>query len=317
MSRQDDVGGDLLARGVKLRQLALLVAVERSGQLGRAAGIMHMTQPAASRMLADLERLFGTALTQRHSRGVSLTPAGQRLAERARSMLRDLDLAGREVQAIGRGQVGQVRLGSVSGPSLDLVLPVVRGLERAEPLMRVIIKVDSSDRLAAALLAGELDLYLGRIPERLDPAPFEQTPVGPEPLALVVRRGHALDRPDCTLADCLAFDWVMQPAGSVLHGTVARYLDQRGLDLPRTVIATGSIMLTLAFARQSQAVGVISAAAARQFADFPGAPLVLLPVAEDLNVAAYSLVTLRGQLSNPAVAAFMAVLRTELDLRRG
>lgn len=317
MTVQNGVGGDLLARGVKLRQLALLVAIERSGQLSRAAGIMHMTQPAASRMLADLERLFGTALTQRHSRGVSLTPAGERLAERARSILRDLDLAGREVQALGRGLVGQVRLGSVSGPSLDLVLPVVHGLERAEPMLRVTIEVDSSDRLAAGLLAGELDLYLGRVPARVDTAPFEATPVGVEPLALIVRRGHALDRSGCSLADCLQFEWVMQPAGSVLHGTVADYLSARGLGLPQTGIATGSIMLTLAFVRETQAVGVISASAARQFAGFPGAPLVILPVAQDLCVSAYSVVTLREHLSTPAATAFMAVLRAELDLRRG
>lgn len=315
MTVQDAVAGDLLARGVKLRQLALLVAIERSGQLSRAAGIMHMTQPAASRMLADLERLFGAELTLRHSRGVSLTPAGARLAERARGILRDLDLAGREVQAIGRGRVGAVRLGSVAGPSLDLVLPVVRGLEQSEPLLRVTIEVDSSDRLAAGLLSGELDLYLGRVPERLDPAPFALTPVGPEPLVLVVRRGHALDRPDCTLAEAMGFDWVMQPAGSVLHGTVARYLAGQGLNLPQTLIATASIMLTLAFTLQSQAVGVMSAASAQLFAGFPDAPIRILPLAPDLAVAPYSLVTLRDHLATPAASAFIAILRAELKTR--
>lgn len=317
MTNRGDAADELLSRGIKLRQLALLVAVERSGQLSRAAAMMHMTQPAASRMLADLERIMDAALTQRHSRGVSLTPAGERLAERARAMLRDLDFAGREVADIGRGRVGSVHLGSVSGPSLDLVLPVVRGLEQAEPRLRVMIEVASSDRLADELLAGDLDLYLGRVPDRLDPTPFDLTPVGPEPLSLIVRRDHPLlAAADCELRDCLRHDWVMQPNGSMLRGTVERYLLDRGLGLPQTVIATGSLMLTLAFVLRSQAVGVMSLSAARLFAQIEGAPIALLPVAADLHVAPYSIVTLRDRILTPAAQTFLRVLREELRQRR-
>ena len=96
----------------------------------------------------------------------------------------------------------------------ELVLPVVRSLERSEPNLRVTIEVDSSDRLAADLLAGELDLYLGRVPDRLDPASFDLVPIGPEPLSLIVGRDHPLGGNPCDLSDCLAHDWVMQPPGT-------------------------------------------------------------------------------------------------------
>ncbi|SMO70896.1 LysR family transcriptional regulator [Paracoccus laeviglucosivorans] len=311
-----DQGEELLSRGIKLRQLSLLVAVERSGQLSRAAAITNMTQPAASRMLSDLERIVGAQLTQRHSRGVSLTPAGERLAERARAMLRDLDVAGREVRDIDRGRVGSVHLGSVSGPSLDLVLPIVRGIEQSEPHLRVKIDVGNSDRLSAELLSGQLDLYLGRVPERLDPAPFDQSPIGPEPLSLIVRRGHPLAA-GCTLGDCMGYDWVMQPSGSLLRSTVERYLQDQGLPMPDTVIETGSLMLTLAFVLQSQAVGVMSTPAARLFSTERASPLVCLPLARDLAVASYSVVTLRDRVPTPAAQTFLKILRDELRQRRG
>lgn len=317
MKNDRDTGDELLSRGIKLRQLALLVAVERSGQLSRAAAIMNMTQPAASRMLGDLERIVDAALTRRHSRGVSLTPAGERLAERARAMLRDLDFAGREVRDIDRGRVGSVHLGSVSGPSLDLVLPVVRSLELSEPRLRVKIEVGSSDRLAAELLAGDLDLYLGRVPDRMDATPFDLTPIGPEALSLIVRSDHPLlAKPGCDLNDCLQYDWVMQPLGSVLRGTVERYLLDRGLGLPHTVIATGSLMLTLAFVLRSQAVGVMSQPAARLFSELESAAITALPVAPDLSVAPYSIVTLRDRAPTPAAQIFLKVLRDELRQRR-
>lgn len=320
MRTERDQGEELVSRGIKLRQLALLVAVDRSGQLSRAAAITHMTQPAASRMLGDLERIVGAQLTQRHSRGVSLTPAGEKLAERARVMLRDLDVAGREVRDIDRGRVGAVQLGSVSGPSLDLVLPIVRSLEKSEPHLRIKIDVGSSDRLSTELLSGQLDLYLGRVPERMDASPFDLTLIGPEPLSLIVRRGHPLTQlPACTLEDCQAYDWVMQPPGSPMHGAVERYLLDRGLALPQTMIATGSLMLTLAFVLQSQAVGVMSTPAAKVFAtQDPGlSPMVALPVAPDLNVSSYSIVTLRDRVPTPAAQTFLKFLRDELRQRRG
>lgn len=311
MRSNRDHGAELVSRGIKLRQLALLVAVERSGQLSRAAAITNMTQPAASRMLADLERIVGAQLTQRHSRGVSLTPAGERLAERARAMLRDLDVAGREVRDIDRGHVGSVNLGSVSGPSLDLVLPIVRGLEQSEPHLRIKIDVGSSDRLSAELLSGQLDLYLGRVPEKLDPAPFDLSPIGPEPLSLIVRRGHPLTQ-GCALADCLNYDWVMQPTGSLLRSTVERYMQDRGLAAPNTVIETASLMLTMAFVLQSQAVGVMSTPAARLFSTDRASSLVCLPVAPDLMVSSYSVVTLHGRVPTPAAQTFLKILRDQL-----
>ena len=203
-----ELGAELISRGIKLRQLALLIAVKDAGQMSRAAAILNMTQPAASRMMADLESIVSARLTQRHPRGITLTPAGERLAERSRHLLRDLDIAGREVRNLDRGRIGTVHLGSVSGPSLDLVLPIVRGLRESEPDLQVNVSVDSSDRLVAEMLSGRLDFYIGRIPEAVDPAAFELSPIGIEPLALIVRQGHALALdPPQGLGECLAYDW--------------------------------------------------------------------------------------------------------------
>lgn len=313
------VSEELVSRGIKLRQLALLVAIERGGQLSRAAGLMNMTQPAASRMLGDLERIVGAQLTLRHSRGVSLTPAGERLAERARSMLRDLDIAGREVRDIGGGRLGSVSLGSVSGPSLDLVLPILRRLDRIEPDLRVSIEVDSSDRLASGLLSGSLDFYLGRVPARIDPSLFQLDPIGAEPLSLIVRAGHPLTQTkDCDLAQCLGFDWIMQEPGSMLRATVERYLLDRGMALPHSLISCGSLMLTLGFVLQSQAVGVVSTPAAELFgAGLAASTVVRLPVAPDLAVAPYSIVTLRDRAPTSAAQTLLKVVRDELRQRGG
>ncbi|WP_134678661.1 LysR family transcriptional regulator [Paracoccus ravus] len=318
MKTSRELGDELVSRGIKLRQLALIVAVERCGQLSMAAAMMNITQPAASRLLSDLERIVGAELTRRHSRGISLTAAGERLAARARSMLRDLDIAGREVRDIDRGMVGSVNLGSVTGPSLDLVLPIVRGLEQAEPNLRVRIDVETSDRLAGMLLAGQLDLYLGRVPDRVDAALFDLAPVGPEPLSLIVRADHPLvSASGATLRDCLGFDWVIQPPGSMMRVSVERYLLDRGLGVPGKVIDTSSLMLTMAFVMQSDAIGITSRAAARLFASVQGqgGRIACLDVAPELEVPAYSIVTLRDRVPTSAAQTFLTILQDALRNR--
>lgn len=312
-------GQELLSRGIKLRQLALLVAIEDNNTLSAAAAIMNMTQPAASRMLGDLERVMGAALTQRHTRGISLTAAGKRLAEQARTLLRDLDAAGRDVRDIESGRIGAVRLGSVSGPSLDLVVPIIRSLKLAEPNLRVNVDVGSSDHLLAELLSGRLDLYLGRVPDTADPTFLHLEPIGDEPLCLIVGHDHPLRAAaPCTLQDCLAYDWVMQASGSLMYRAVERYLLERGLQVPRSVITTDSLMLTMGFAMRSTAIGVVPAAAAQAFTQgsCERTPIARLPVAEGLAVPPYSIVTLRDRTPSAAVRTVLRLLAAQMRERR-
>lgn len=301
----------LLARGLKLRQLALLAAVDRTGQVAAAAQSLNMTQPAASRMLAQLEGAAGVALTERLPRGVRLTAAGQRLAHSARRILGEIDAAGRAVADIDGGRVGGVAFGSVSGPSLELVLPVLQNLRLVHPGIVPEITVDASDGLVGQLLSGRIEFYIGRIPDGADAGRFAIEPIGTEPLALIVRRGHELARRrNATLADSLRFDWVMQPRGGLLRTTVEQYLLHHRVGLPGRVISTMSMMLTLAFVTRTNAVGTMSAAAADFFATGAGGglPILRLPLAPDLLVSSYGIVTLRDRELTPAAHTLHAAL---------
>lgn len=315
MRSKHELGDALIAKGIKLRQLALLVAVQDSGQMSRAANALNVTQPAASRMLGDLERIMAAELTQRHPRGVTLTAAGERLADRARILLRDLDLAGREVRDIDLGRIGSVHVGSAAGPSLDLVLPIMQRLKQHEPQLRMEITVDSSDRLAHELLSGRLDFYLGRIPDGADPTAFMIQPIGAEPVSLVVRADHELARnPPASIARLLDYDWVMQPTGGLLRRAVEEHLLSHGLPMPARVISTGSLMLSLGFVLKSGAIGVMSTSVAQFYADEGGlgTGLICLPIGAQLSVPAYGLVTLREKVATPAAATFLRVLNERL-----
>jgi DNA-binding transcriptional LysR family regulator len=143
----------LVRKGLKFSQLRLLAVLRETGQIGAAAEKVGMTQPAASRLLSQLEEMVGAPIFRRHARGVSLTEAGLIMADQAVRTLRELDLSQeRVVQAI-QGTRGLVRIGSVTGPSLEIVLPLIRELRVSTPAIELAIQVDTSDKLAEALLA--------------------------------------------------------------------------------------------------------------------------------------------------------------------
>ena len=120
---RDDV---LLHRGLKISHLRLLAALGETGQIGQAAGRIGVTQPAASRLLAEVEGIVGSPVHTRSGRGITLTAVGEALAIRAQRVQMELRDAARDMAEIVAGGAGHVRIGAVTGPALDRVLPSLR-----------------------------------------------------------------------------------------------------------------------------------------------------------------------------------------------
>lgn len=318
-AREPVPGRDLLVRkGLRFSQLRLLVALEETGQVSGAAAQIAMTQPAASRLLAELERALGTRLYERHPRGVVLTDAGRVFADRARQVLHMLDEAGSAVAELGRGDRGLVRIGSVTGPALEIVLPVIRELRVTYPGIEIAVQVDTSDRLAETLLSQDLDFYIGRLPDDIDARSVTLEPIAPEPVTLIVRRHHPLSRKGpVALKDCLAYDWVMQPKGGLLRRTVERYLLQNGHPPPARVLSTSSLLLTLAIISETNAIAPVARSAANFYAarEGLGGRVHRLDVAGDMAVLPYSIIRRRNAADTPVAARVLALIRGKLVAR--
>ncbi|SDY30060.1 transcriptional regulator, LysR family [Citreimonas salinaria] len=297
---------------MKFPQLRLLAALREHGQIGAAARSLGMTQPAASRLMAQLEAMVGTPLYVRHPRGVELTEAGRILAEQASETLKGLDRAYQTVSELKGGVRGQVRVGSVTGPSLEHLLPVLREVRLTYPDIEVTVQVDTSDRLAEALLADDLDFYIGRIPDMADARPFAVDVIGPEPISLLVRLDHPLTRKEQpTLADCLAFDWILQPPGGLLRRTAENHLLERGLPMPPRVVSTTSMLFTLALVNDTNAIAPIAHAVSQFFIQRAalGSRLAILPVAESIAVRDFGIVSRADTTHPPATDRFLSLLR--------
>lgn len=286
-------------RRLKPVQLRLLAELDHVGALGVAAARIGIAQPAASRLLADMEALLGLPLHERQGRGLQLTPVGQVLARRAARIEIELADAARELAEAATGRAGVVRVGAVTGPALSLVMPVLIALQRELPEFRAEVTVATSVTLCELLREGRLDFALARLSP--GESQLEAHVLAGEPLSLVVRRGHPLlVRPILSLDDLLSYDWVMGDDETLLTQTVVSRLTELGLAQPKRRISTSSFLFTLALLNQTDAIAPLATPVVDSFAGNPSVPFVSLPIDLGLSVAPFSLVARVGAQMTPS-----------------
>ena len=292
-----------IRHGLKLGHMKMMVALEDSGQISTAASLLNISQPAASRMLAEMEAILKVPLCERLPRGVVPTPYGVAFARRARAILLELREADREIGDLKSGKGGSVFLGAVTAPAIALVVPAIRQIRETYPKIQIDMQVETSNVLAKELLASRHDFIIARIPDDLSPRLFDAQVIGIEKACLLVRRGHPLMRRDSVrFEDLTSFDWVFQPAGSLLRRTVEAGFLARGVPLPERILNTSSLLLTLAMVAQSDAIAPIALEVAKFINDDMGlqGAVDILPSGFEFDVQPYSLITVRGRVLSPA-----------------
>lgn len=301
------VGADTLLRsGLKLTHMRMIVALDDHGQVSAAAHVLGMSQPAASRMISEMEGILKVPLCQRLSRGVGLTPYGRALARRARVILLELREVDREISDLRAGKGGSVFLGAVTAPAIELAVPAIHRMREDNPRLEVNIQIDTSAVLARELLASRHDFIIARIPDDLNPRLFESREIGVEKACLIVRRGHPLaGRRTVPVERLVDYDWVFQPAGSLLRRTMERIFLSRHVPLPERVLYTGSLLLTLVMVAQSDAISPVSVEVARFIGGEQGlgGAIDVLSVDFDIDVQPYSLIKVRDRVLSPAATA--------------
>lgn len=299
----------LLSRGLKLSHLRLMVALAATPSLGQAAEALGITQPAASRLLAEIDRICGYRVHLRAGRGLALTEVGQALALRADRILTELRDTAREIDAFGQGRVGQVAIGAVTAPALDIVLPALQAARVDHPNIQIDVAVAPSDVLFEQLMAGRLDFIIARVPQHVDPLVVSALHVAAEPVDFVVRRDHPLlGRAVLTWDDLAQHDWVLPLRGNPLADAVLARFSELGQAAPRMRMTTSSFLLTMAQLQQSESIAPLSAAVAAQFARGQNSALAVLPIKTGIAVRPYSILQRRAGALTLAAQQILAII---------
>lgn len=143
---------------IDLRDLRSFLTVAAAGSISRAAEMQHMTQPALSVLIRQLEEQLGTPLFERLPKGVVLTHAGERLRAHAKDILLRTDLAVEEISQQARVPNGRVAVGLPQSLARFLTVPLVAEVLSRWPQIRLQIIELSSGYIPEYLQKGEIDL---------------------------------------------------------------------------------------------------------------------------------------------------------------
>ena len=301
---------------VRTRQLQLVAQVLQDGSVLRAAEALGMSQSAASRLLAELERQVGTALFERHARGMAPTAAGAVVARQAQAVMAAFSRAQTDLMRLGHGEVAHVAIGSLLSPCSEYLPAALLRLSRNEPGIVVSVHMDTSQALVRGLLESRHDLVIARVGDASLVPDLIFEPLVPEEFCVVARPGHPLaGRRRLSLADLAAQRWVLPPAGADLRQRLDTLWLQNGLPPLASAFETVAAPLILSLLRMSDAVAALPREFVRPYAR--GRSLSVLRVELGARSDRFGLVTRRHDRLAPEALRVLRTLREQAALSYG
>jgi len=301
---------------LKLRHLQLVVALDEFRHLGRTAEFLAVSQPAVSRMLAEIEAMLGLALFERSSRGTEPTQAGASMVRFARGVLAQYERTRDEIGAAASGAAGRARVGSMAVAVPVLLARAVECLKAQSPRATVLIEEGDLTHLLPKLRLGELDFFVGRLEPGYAAPDLATETLYDEPMVAVAPASSAIAskrRP--AWADIAALPCVMPPPWASLRVKLEQQFHRHGVAPSADLMETSSYLAALNLVGQRGAVGFLAELAARHFERQGLCRILRIPL--ELDVPPVGIITLReARLSASSTQLLQCLRDVAAGLRR-
>ena len=314
---QDDFGAYFFGRPalinrLRMRQVALMLAIQEHRTLRAAAHHLGVTQPAASKMLHELEDAIGEVLFDRVGRGLQLNPAGLAVINTFRGVRNSLSALSHELHELRLGSAGKLFVGSIMVATPNYLNDALIGLKKIYPLLSIEVLIDTSDRLVELLHNGTLDIVIGRMPETSTAATQDCVfhPIGEETISIVAACTHPLARRSTkkrlSFEALLAYPWILQPRGSPSRGMIEQEFLSHHAPLPLGLIETTSILIASSLIADSEMIAAIPYSIASPYEKH--GLLRILPYAFTHTLTPWGSLVHRDRAINQMTRKFMELL---------
>lgn len=242
---------------MKLHQLRILLAVAQHGSIHEASRGLHISQPALSKAIAELERELGVTLLSRSVRGVSLTAYGAALVKRASVVEQELRHALEDIESIRGHAEAQLNIGFTAVASGGPLPDAMAALRTRFPNVALRGFEQRAQQILEGLREGRLDLALISTNSGPGTGGFQWEPLFSVPMRVAVRPGHPLRRTR-RLRDLLDADWLVLDPLDDPGSPMASLMRLHRLDMPRRIVQSGSNLLGLQLATKTDLVSMWS-----------------------------------------------------------
>lgn len=246
-----------------LADLRLFIHIAESPSLTQAAKRAHLSLAAVSVRIKALENQLNSRLLYRDSRGVEITPAGQKLLQHARVIMRQVDHLKHDFQEQSDGDAGHIRIFANTTAVTEFMPDILAQFLAGHPG----VTVDLQERLTRDIVRGVLDgtTDLGIVAGPVDAPDLQAIHFSTDRLVLVVPNGHPLqDQDKVKLVDAVRYPFITMHEGSTLVAFLRDQLERGGQRLPQR-IQLYSFDSICRMVQAGVGIGVIPDSAARRY----------------------------------------------------
>ncbi len=262
---------------VKFRHLQTFVEVARQKSVMKAAELLHVSQPAVTKTIRELEEVLGVAVFEREGRGIKITRYGEVFLRHAGAALTALRQGLDSVSQERSGDGVPVRIGALPTVSTRIMPRAMSLFLKEDTGARIKIVTGENAVLLEQLRVGDLDLVVGRLaaPEKMTGFSFEH--LYSEQVVFAVRDGHPLlAGRQSAFAHLGDYPVLMPTRASIIRPFVDHFLIANGIPGLPNQIETVSDAFGRAFVRTSDAIWIISAGVVAS--DIEDGTLAVLPI---------------------------------------
>ena len=301
---------------LRFRHLQFLDILGQTRNLRLTAEQMHITQPAATKILMDIEEILESRLFERLPRGMQPSELGLFTLRYAADSLAGHRKFVEEFNALRQGGHGHLSVGAITGSAAHILTAAVAEIQRLRPLLVLKVLEQSSDQLLAWLAERKIDLMIGRFTDDAQKTQLHYERLSSEPLLMVGGASHPLrGARGLTITELSRWPWIVYPGSTALRKVTDGIFGRNGLTLSSGTVETPSFVFALELMQTTNMLSLQPGALAQRY--IHKGMLTRIPVelpcpapdqASD-RMPDYGLVTRLGEVPAPAAQAFMDALR--------
>jgi len=293
---------------LRMRHLVFIEALALRKSIRQAAQDLFITQPAASKLLTEIEIIFGAKLFERTEHGVQPTLQGEILLHWAVRALSDMDVAQTEIAALDAGWAGLVRVGAFPVAAPVLVPDAIVVLRNTRPQIKVCLHEGLEDTLIPLLEKGLIDCVVGRMTSQPKSREVSTEILFEESTVVVCRPDHPLlGRTAWTAHELNSYNWVLPSTVAPLYGLVTAGLAAFSADAPRVSVETSSILMLMEILMQTDMLSAIPEGVANRFVRT--GQLAILPLPLSITLHPVCIITASRIPLNSATLTYLDAIR--------
>jgi len=297
---------------LRFKHLQLLDILGRTHNLRIAAEQMHMTQPAATKILGDIESMFGAQLFERLPREMRPTDLGMLSLRYASAAVADLGKFTSEFSTMRSGGYGHLAIGAITASTAQVVTVAIKEIQQQRPRLIVRLIEQSSDQLALWLEEKKLDLMIGRLTEARQEMLFNFEDLSAEPVWVVVGRHHPLlQQASLEIADLGAWPWILYPPATAIRHLFDETFAAAGMQAPVGMVETPSIFSTLELLQATDMISLQPRAAVEKYVRNGLLGQLVVPIRRTMSN--YGVITRKNEIPSQPTQEFIAILRASAE----